>query len=739
VLLCVPVALEAAPKTPPATPTETPAPKDAPSASQEEAKAEDETALTEEQLRQKAQEEQAQKEADAKAKLEAEIKAKQDSEEKAKRDAELRTKQMSEEAEQARRQAENTAENTLWDEAFKQNETELNTVGIEVDGLNKSADGIIRPMRRALPSLQEAALRLFSLAGTHKENPMMMEVIDRRGVILALDLRRQVQPLYSMQGMITNLNGVLAQMRRNLPKTDASGETSSGTNGRGLVTPAQAEARNRVMRLESKLERLRFRVEDALNPAEELLRRLDTMHTKIGEYLPVLWKRYYLEMPSRFFDPTVWENSKDHWDKTLSNMTLRLSIEVPRTLASWQGLSLRFLNIFLVGGLLLMFVFRYLKKHCDTNTPNAPRNILRSLVSLLFGLSMLVASVGNGGEMFRTFMVLGSLIFISGEIGLAWELRRLSLRHEAEGRPLWPLFASTLLGTVLSYPDLPEGILSLSWILASAALLYLIRRCTRAWTAMPQLENSLFQIHHIAVWVSLGVAVIGWARMSILFLITVNCLIVSAQLILGAIQIINRCSSSENEKHGVVAAVVAACIAPAGLMLVLVSATLWVIALPGGAKLLWHYLESGVQVGSASFNMLHVLFAISGFYLTRAAILAARSFVARISARSQRLDNSLIPPLQTGITYGFWSLFGLFALHSLGFGVANLAVIAGGLSVGIGFGMQAIVNNFISGLILIFSRTLHEGDVVDVGGVQGTVRKINVRATTVETFDNALI
>jgi small-conductance mechanosensitive channel len=53
--------------------------------------------------------------------------------------------------------------------------------------------------------------------------------------------------------------------------------------------------------------------------------------------------------------------------------------------------------------------------------------------------------------------------------------------------------------------------------------------------------------------------------------------------------------------------------------------------------------------------------------------------------------------------------------------------------------MQAIINNLISGLILIFSRTLREGDVVEVGGLTGTVRTISIRATTVETFDNAII
>ena len=71
--------------------------------------------------------------------------------------------------------------------------------------------------------------------------------------------------------------------------------------------------------------------------------------------------------------------------------------------------------------------------------------------------------------------------------------------------------------------------------------------------------------------------------------------------------------------------------------------------------------------------------------------------------------------------------------------LSNLAVVAGGLSVGIGFGMQTIVNNFVSGLLLIFSRSMQVGDVVEVGGTVGRVRKISVRATVVETYDNASI
>jgi small-conductance mechanosensitive channel len=81
----------------------------------------------------------------------------------------------------------------------------------------------------------------------------------------------------------------------------------------------------------------------------------------------------------------------------------------------------------------------------------------------------------------------------------------------------------------------------------------------------------------------------------------------------------------------------------------------------------------------------------------------------------------------------------LFALGMMGMDYTKLALIAGALSVGIGFGLQNIVSNFISGLILLFERPIRIGDWVVVGGIEGYVRKINIRATVIETFDFAEI
>jgi small-conductance mechanosensitive channel len=78
-----------------------------------------------------------------------------------------------------------------------------------------------------------------------------------------------------------------------------------------------------------------------------------------------------------------------------------------------------------------------------------------------------------------------------------------------------------------------------------------------------------------------------------------------------------------------------------------------------------------------------------------------------------------------------------FALAAAGFEVSQLAIVVGALSVGIGFGLQNVVNNFVSGLILMFERPIQPGDVVEVSGTSGKVREIGMRATTLSTFEGA--
>ena len=104
---------------------------------------------------------------------------------------------------------------------------------------------------------------------------------------------------------------------------------------------------------------------------------------------------------------------------------------------------------------------------------------------------------------------------------------------------------------------------------------------------------------------------------------------------------------------------------------------------------------------------------------------------------------TLEPSLQLSIATIFGYLGAIaaiaFALTGLGFDLQKIALIAGALSVGIGFGLQSVVANFVSGLILLTERPVRVGDSIVVKGEEGWVRRVRVRATEIETFDRASV
>ena len=85
------------------------------------------------------------------------------------------------------------------------------------------------------------------------------------------------------------------------------------------------------------------------------------------------------------------------------------------------------------------------------------------------------------------------------------------------------------------------------------------------------------------------------------------------------------------------------------------------------------------------------------------------------------------------VHYGILAIAFLVALGLLGVTLTQVTVLAGALGVGIGFGLQSVVNNFVSGLILLFERPVNVGDAIQVGDLQGRVRRIGIRASVVRT------
>ncbi len=114
----------------------------------------------------------------------------------------------------------------------------------------------------------------------------------------------------------------------------------------------------------------------------------------------------------------------------------------------------------------------------------------------------------------------------------------------------------------------------------------------------------------------------------------------------------------------------------------------------------------------------------------------AKRWIQKRWLRHMTMDRGARDALVTLVGYVGFIIATIIGMTLAGVDFAGLALVAGALSVGIGFGLQSIANNFISGLILLFERPIKAGDFVTVGTVEGFVRRISIRSTEIETLDN---
>ena len=147
----------------------------------------------------------------------------------------------------------------------------------------------------------------------------------------------------------------------------------------------------------------------------------------------------------------------------------------------------------------------------------------------------------------------------------------------------------------------------------------------------------------------------------------------------------------------------------------------------------------GFKVGNLTISIASITFAIVIFMILLFGTKMIQNVLSYKILPKTRMDISARQSVTQVLGYAGLIIALLAGIAALGFDLTNFALIAGALSVGIGFGLQSIVSNFVSGLILLFERPIKVGDWIITNSGEGIVKKISVRSTEIETFDKTAI
>jgi potassium-dependent mechanosensitive channel len=618
-----------------------------------------------------------------------------------------------------------------WEEMIKREKIALNSLEANVRIYIAAQPERIGKIHEKTQQLNQELMRLSITYNMLEPNPIEMRDILRQMAILGEQGATMVAPINEEHKAISELRKTLAGHQA---------EYESLAREESLQEARQAAAAHAVdIKKAIALLSAAAGIADIIpNAVEEFTVRLESRKKLVENDLRTAWKRYYLFPPtSTFFAASTW--------KTLSVITINLSgfwhyWLIPYTqnrAVIGKTLGRTFLC---AAGMIVLFLAVFVHIRRKYRPIPAGRFLVFGIYTA-FGVPLMVLGTATGTGILATVSFIAEIVLAAGLVSLGWKLRKifgdgLVYRHN----PLWPAWCMFAAGTVAQVVHTPTIIYSLPM-----ALIFMIAGIYSFFMKKADqndLDKRLFLVNS---WFSLAFIVLtffGLCGIAVLAATAWFAVAVNVELWSGLAGWMKRTIEAGMQNMTTARRIATGALFPMVFLGLFSVTIIWIILYIGGTPLLNDMIRWHLNVGYVSLNIPMLIVVIAVLVITRSLVIVVNTLITLIATRlggGGLLREGVIKSLHAIATYVIWSLSILLSLKLVGVSVTHLAIVAGGLSIGAGFGLQELIKNFFSGLILLFGRSIHPGDEIQLGDIRGTVIRVNIRNTIMQTNEDSTI
>ncbi len=582
--------------------------------------------------------------------------------------------------------------------------------------------------------------RLNGLYQASRGHPMEQLTIVHQMSALESALKKELQPFDSIIENLKQKKKDIAYMQEDLNEftlylEDLEDEKVADTSGLTVY-------RDKLYETSKLIDRNLIQLEGLSAPAASSLLRIGLAVKNIDTNLTEIWEKYYLSKTDMNKDSVL--SSYQLVEDWFESIVSRLDFAYPQSIHEW----INALKSFLIINILMVAVGFFAFKYSYLLPPvwrRATKNCInKSGAWLATGFAILVAASNQYDGMYSSFNMIGIILFLLGLERMSWQFR-LATTPEIKNisSPARVAIYPVIIALILLFLDMPPRLLSYAIFVIVSIFIYYNIRLVKKYkdVKMPSLEFFIFNSSTYINIVVVFALIFGYPRLAVLLQVFYISLCVGLMLafslwrmFLATIDLI-----FNKDKKPVRNAIAEALSVPLALAcaVFLLAPIAW--AMPGAFHLLGKLTMQSISFGEATFDLTKIVGVVVIYFIFHSLISFIKAAFEQMPARLPHVEKGVFPPLQHMLVYGMWILFAFVALGMIGFNFANIAFVAGGLSVGIGFGMKNIFDNLISGIIIIFDRSILVGDILEIGTTRGTVKDISIRSITIETAERALV